>query len=96
MDLYRQVHNAGGHLMQKGQVDLVIVGAGTIGGWSSVFAREDGAGRVSQGGGGAGVAAGQGAADLGPRAERARPARNAPPHGARFGDGTWQSGQPRG
>ncbi|HEX7474215.1 MAG TPA: FAD-binding oxidoreductase [Candidatus Limnocylindrales bacterium] len=28
------------------RADLVIVGAGTIGGWASVFAREDGAGRV--------------------------------------------------
>jgi sarcosine oxidase, subunit beta len=26
--------------------DLVVVGAGTVGGWASVFAREDGAGRV--------------------------------------------------
>ena len=26
--------------------DLVIVGAGTIGGWTSVFARDDGIGRV--------------------------------------------------
>ena len=26
--------------------DLVVVGAGTIGGWASVFARESGAGRV--------------------------------------------------
>jgi sarcosine oxidase, subunit beta len=32
--------------MTTERADLVIVGAGTIGGWSSVFAREDGAGRV--------------------------------------------------
>ena len=28
------------------RADLVVVGAGTVGGWASVFAREDGAGRV--------------------------------------------------
>src|SRR6478735_8889585 len=28
------------------QADLVVVGAGTIGGWASYFARTDGAGRV--------------------------------------------------
>ena len=32
--------------MTTERADLVIVGAGTIGGWSSVFAREGGAGRV--------------------------------------------------
>ncbi len=32
--------------MTTERADLVIVGAGTIGGWASVFAREDGAGRV--------------------------------------------------
>ena len=32
--------------MTTERADLVIVGAGTIGGWGSVFAREDGAGRV--------------------------------------------------
>ncbi len=28
------------------RADLVIVGAGTIGGWAATFAKEDGAGRV--------------------------------------------------
>ena len=28
------------------RADLVVVGAGTVGGWASVFARADGAGRV--------------------------------------------------
>ena len=28
------------------RADLVVVGAGTVGGWASVFARKDGAGRV--------------------------------------------------
>src|SRR5664279_2916794 len=32
--------------MTTERADLVIVGAGTVGGWASVFAREDGAGRV--------------------------------------------------
>ncbi len=32
--------------MTTERADLVIVGAGTIGGWASVFAREDGVGRV--------------------------------------------------
>ena len=32
--------------MPRDAADLVIVGAGTVGGWASVFAREDGAGRV--------------------------------------------------
>jgi sarcosine oxidase subunit beta len=32
--------------MATERADLVIVGGGTIGGWASVFAREDGAGRV--------------------------------------------------
>ena len=32
--------------MAEPSADLVIVGAGTIGGWASVFAAADGAGRV--------------------------------------------------
>lgn len=36
----------GGHTVGVETADLVIVGAGTLGGWGSVFAREDGAGRV--------------------------------------------------
>ena len=28
------------------RADLVVVGAGTVGGWASVFARVDGVGRV--------------------------------------------------
>ncbi|MEX1169652.1 MAG: FAD-binding oxidoreductase [Chloroflexota bacterium] len=35
-----------GHADQADRADLVVVGAGTIGGWASVFARADGVGRV--------------------------------------------------
>src|SRR5712692_3673516 len=30
----------------RDQADLVVVGAGTLGGWAATFAREDGVGRV--------------------------------------------------
>ena len=32
--------------MSEDRADLVVVGAGTIGGWASYFAKRDGAGRV--------------------------------------------------